>query len=106
MVPPHTDTIPPNQAAVRAFTGKGVMKADEKPRFHTLDGKPLFHFMGTSTFSGWRPTLFALFALGFVCFGGVVSEFARFGVWWVAEPPAADPIPLSRMRMGLHHSGG
>ncbi|PRW60671.1 Alcohol dehydrogenase class-3 [Chlorella sorokiniana] len=37
--------------SVRAFTGKGVMKADEKPRFHTLDGKPLYHFMGTSTFS-------------------------------------------------------
>ena len=38
--------------AVRAFTGRGVMKADDKPRFHTLDGKPLYHFMGTSTFSG------------------------------------------------------
>lgn len=37
--------------SVRAFTGKGVMKADEKPRFSTLDGKPLYHFMGTSTFS-------------------------------------------------------
>ncbi|KAL4855154.1 Alcohol dehydrogenase class-3 [Chlorella vulgaris] len=37
--------------SVRSFTGKGVMKADEKPRFHTLDGKPLYHFMGTSTFS-------------------------------------------------------
>ncbi|KAL4426032.1 hypothetical protein ABPG77_007828 [Micractinium sp. CCAP 211/92] len=37
--------------SVRAFTGKGVMKADEKPRFRTLDGKPLYHFMGTSTFS-------------------------------------------------------
>ena len=37
---------------MRAFTGKGVMKADEKPRFSTLDGKPLYHFMGTSTFSG------------------------------------------------------
>lgn len=42
----------PCLAAVRAFTGKGVMKADEKPRFRTLDGKPLYHFMGTSTFSG------------------------------------------------------
>ncbi|KAL4421563.1 hypothetical protein ABPG75_010854 [Micractinium tetrahymenae] len=37
--------------SVRAFTGKGVMKADEQPRFRTLDGKPLYHFMGTSTFS-------------------------------------------------------
>ncbi|KIZ06980.1 S-(hydroxymethyl)glutathionedehydrogenase / alcohol dehydrogenase [Monoraphidium neglectum] len=37
--------------SVRAFTGKGVMKADGKPRFTTLDGKPIFHFMGTSTFS-------------------------------------------------------
>ncbi|GLC34829.1 hypothetical protein PLESTB_001168700 [Pleodorina starrii] len=36
--------------SVRAFTGKGVMKSDGKPRF-TVDGKPLFHFMGTSTFS-------------------------------------------------------
>ncbi|KAI7836929.1 hypothetical protein COHA_009261 [Chlorella ohadii] len=37
--------------SVRAFTGKGVMKSDGQPRFHTLDGKPLYHFMGTSTFS-------------------------------------------------------
>ncbi|KXZ53335.1 hypothetical protein GPECTOR_7g1229 [Gonium pectorale] len=36
--------------SVRAFTGKGVMKSDGKSRF-TVDGKPLFHFMGTSTFS-------------------------------------------------------
>ncbi|KXZ53336.1 hypothetical protein GPECTOR_7g1230 [Gonium pectorale] len=36
--------------SVRAFTGKGVMKSDGKPRF-SVDGKPLFHFMGTSTFS-------------------------------------------------------
>ena len=47
-------------STVRAFTGRGVMKADDKPRFHTLDGKPLYHFMGTSTFSGgwvldWGP---------------------------------------------------
>ena len=27
------------------------MKSDGKPRFTTLDGKPIFHFMGTSTFS-------------------------------------------------------
>ncbi|KAI8474378.1 MAG: formaldehyde dehydrogenase [Monoraphidium minutum] len=37
--------------SVRAFTGKGVMKSDGKSRFTTLDGKPLYHFMGTSTFS-------------------------------------------------------
>ena len=37
--------------SVRAFTGKGVMKADGKPRFSTVDGKPLFHFMGTSCFA-------------------------------------------------------
>ncbi|PNG99846.1 Alcohol dehydrogenase class-3, partial [Tetrabaena socialis] len=36
--------------SVRAFTGKGVMKSDGKSRF-SVDGKPLFHFMGTSTFS-------------------------------------------------------
>lgn len=36
--------------SVRAFTGKGVMKSDGKPRFHK-DGKPIYHFMGTSTFS-------------------------------------------------------
>ncbi|EFJ45245.1 hypothetical protein VOLCADRAFT_82410 [Volvox carteri f. nagariensis] len=36
--------------SVRAFTGKGVMKSDGKPRF-SVDGKPIFHFMGTSTFS-------------------------------------------------------
>ncbi|GIL73470.1 hypothetical protein Vretimale_17692 [Volvox reticuliferus] len=36
--------------SVRAFTGKGVMKSDGKPRF-SVDGRPIFHFMGTSTFS-------------------------------------------------------
>ena len=30
------------------------MKADGQPRFTTLDGKPIYHFMGTSTFSGVR----------------------------------------------------
>lgn len=35
---------------VREFTGNGVMKADGKPRFE-YEGKPIFHFMGTSTFS-------------------------------------------------------
>jgi S-(hydroxymethyl)glutathione dehydrogenase / alcohol dehydrogenase len=37
--------------AVRAFTGRGVMKADDSVRFHSKDGKDLYHFMGTSTFS-------------------------------------------------------
>jgi len=37
--------------SVRAFTGRGVMKADDSVRFHTKDGKPIYHFMGTSTFS-------------------------------------------------------
>ncbi|GLI64603.1 hypothetical protein VaNZ11_007910 [Volvox africanus] len=36
--------------SVRAFTGKGVMKSDGRPRF-SVDGQPIFHFMGTSTFS-------------------------------------------------------
>lgn len=36
--------------SVRAFTGKGVMKSDGKSRF-TCNGKELYHFMGTSTFS-------------------------------------------------------
>ncbi|CAE8647024.1 unnamed protein product, partial [Polarella glacialis] len=36
--------------SVRAFTGKGVMKADGKPRY-TYEGKPIYHFMGTSSFS-------------------------------------------------------
>lgn len=36
---------------VRSFTGKGLMKADGKVRFH-CDGKPIYHFMGTSTFAG------------------------------------------------------
>lgn len=36
--------------AVRAYTGKGVMKADGKPRFHCR-GQDIYHFMGTSTFS-------------------------------------------------------
>jgi len=35
---------------IRAYTGKGVMKADGKPRFR-YNGEPIYHFMGTSTFS-------------------------------------------------------
>jgi len=35
--------------AVRGWTGRGLMKADEKTRF-TYKGKPLFHFMGVSSF--------------------------------------------------------
>lgn len=37
--------------SVRNFTGKGVMKNDSKSRFTDPDGKEIFHFMGTSTFS-------------------------------------------------------
>eukprot|EP01079_Euglenida_sp_SAG-EU17-18_P008094 gene8094-1447_t len=46
--------------SVRAYTGKGVMRADSKPRQATLlppsvlfthEGKPVFHFMGTSCFA-------------------------------------------------------
>lgn len=38
--------------SVRAFTGKGVMKADGKPRIRSKkSGEPIFHFMGTSTFA-------------------------------------------------------
>jgi len=37
--------------AVRAWTGNGIMKSDEKTRFSTLEGEPIYHFMGTSTFS-------------------------------------------------------
>ena len=38
--------------AVRGWTGRGVMKADNKSRFTlAADGTPLLHFMGTSTFS-------------------------------------------------------
>jgi S-(hydroxymethyl)glutathione dehydrogenase/alcohol dehydrogenase len=36
--------------SVRAYTGKGVMAGDGKPRF-TYEGKPIYHFMGTSSFS-------------------------------------------------------
>ena len=36
--------------AVRAYTGKGIMRADSETRI-TCNGKKLFHFMGTSTFS-------------------------------------------------------
>lgn len=36
--------------AVRAWTGRGVMKADDKTRI-TYKGQPIFHFMGCSTFS-------------------------------------------------------
>ncbi|EFJ15470.1 hypothetical protein SELMODRAFT_149322 [Selaginella moellendorffii] len=35
---------------VRPATGKGVMLADGQPRF-SVKGKPIYHFMGTSTFS-------------------------------------------------------
>ena len=35
---------------VRTYTGKGVMKSDEKSRI-TCNGKPVYHFMGTSTFA-------------------------------------------------------
>ena len=38
--------------SVRAFTGRGVMAADGGTRFtHKGSGRPIFHFMGTSTFS-------------------------------------------------------
>lgn len=38
--------------SVRAFTGRGVMKADDSVRFHTAkDNTPIYHFMGTSTFA-------------------------------------------------------
>jgi len=36
--------------SVRAFTGKGIMAGDGKPRF-TYEGKPIYHFMGTSSFA-------------------------------------------------------
>ena len=36
--------------SVRAATGGGVMLADKKSRF-THEGKPLYHFMGTSCFA-------------------------------------------------------
>lgn len=35
---------------VRAATGVGVMMNDKKSRF-SINGKPIYHFMGTSTFS-------------------------------------------------------
>lgn len=37
--------------------GKGIMKSDGKTRF-TAGGKPLYHFMGTSTFSEVGPFCF------------------------------------------------
>lgn len=37
--------------SVRSYTGKGVMKADGDVRFLSMDGKAIYHFMGTSTFS-------------------------------------------------------
>eukprot|EP00418_Pyrodinium_bahamense_P043169 CAMPEP_0179193840 /NCGR_PEP_ID=MMETSP0796-20121207/96333_1 /TAXON_ID=73915 /ORGANISM="Pyrodinium bahamense, Strain pbaha01" /LENGTH=655 /DNA_ID=CAMNT_0020898155 /DNA_START=144 /DNA_END=2111 /DNA_ORIENTATION=- len=36
--------------SVRAFTGKGIMAGDGKPRF-TYQGNPIYHFMGTSSFA-------------------------------------------------------
>mmetsp|Transcript_17903 Transcript_17903/g.29054 ORF Transcript_17903/g.29054 Transcript_17903/m.29054 type:complete len:390 (+) Transcript_17903:220-1389(+) len=37
-------------SAVRNWTGRGVMKGDDKPRFK-YKGNDIYHFMGTSTFS-------------------------------------------------------
>lgn len=37
--------------SVRQWTGTGVMKADGKTRITELDGTPIWHFMGTSTFA-------------------------------------------------------
>ena len=37
---------------IRPYSGRGVMKADDDTRFTAVkDGKKLFHYMGTSTFS-------------------------------------------------------
>ena len=36
--------------SVRSATGSGVMKNDQQPRF-SYQGKPIYHFMGTSTFA-------------------------------------------------------
>ncbi len=36
---------------IRPYTGAGVMAADQKTRFEAEDGTPLWHYMGTSTFS-------------------------------------------------------
>ncbi|CAK0888035.1 unnamed protein product [Prorocentrum cordatum] len=36
--------------SVRQFTGSGVMAGDGKPRF-SYEGKPIYHFMGTSSFA-------------------------------------------------------
>ena len=57
--------------SVRNFTGRGVMKADDKVRFHTLDGRPIYHFMGISTFAGR--------SLGVVVGGGQVGGQAVSG---------------------------
>lgn len=43
---PKTNLCP----RIRATQGKGVMP-DGTSRFSTMDGKPLYHFMGCSTFS-------------------------------------------------------
>mmetsp|Transcript_6349 Transcript_6349/g.10743 ORF Transcript_6349/g.10743 Transcript_6349/m.10743 type:complete len:405 (+) Transcript_6349:130-1344(+) len=37
--------------SVRDATGGGVMKNDMQPRFTDMNGEPLYHFMGCSTFS-------------------------------------------------------
>eukprot|EP00494_Astrolonche_serrata_P000758 UN00763 len=41
---------PTSAAKVRGATGVGVMMSDRKSRF-SVNGKPIYHFMGTSTFS-------------------------------------------------------
>jgi hypothetical protein len=69
------------------------MKADDKPRFHTLDGKPLYHFMGTSTFSGGCSGL-----------GGWVGWLMGVGSWLAAPHPPPSTWPClpwnSAVRVG------
>lgn len=36
--------------SIRSFTGRGIMRNDEKTRMTSMDGKPIYHFMGTSSF--------------------------------------------------------
>lgn len=58
LLPSHFSCVPANDCRccwtrlhqIRDYTGKGIMAADKKPRF-TYNGQPIFHFMGTSTFS-------------------------------------------------------
>jgi S-(hydroxymethyl)glutathione dehydrogenase/alcohol dehydrogenase len=47
---------------IRGTQGQGFMP-DGTSRFTTLDGKPIYHFMGCSTFSGKRLVIYSIYLI-------------------------------------------